>query len=113
VMKQKFWPDTMSTDWTATSPTSGVVNLPNCMSKFLQYGMSVSQVVACTTMNASRVFPVFNKRGTLRVGAPADVAVLELREGTFEFLDNYKNTITGTRRLFPAGTLLSGKSIEG
>ena len=38
---------------------------------------------------------MFNDCGTLNVGAPADVAILELREGTFDFfLDNYKNTIT-------------------
>ena len=111
IMKQRFWPDTVSTDWTTTSPTSGVVDLPNCMSKLLHYGMTVSQVVACATANASRVFPVFKDRGTLKVGAPADVAVLELREGTFEFLDNYTNTISGRQRLFPSGTVLAGKRV--
>jgi len=45
------------------------------------------------------------------VGAPADVALLELREGRFEFLDNYKNTITGRQRFFPAGTVLAGKRV--
>jgi dihydroorotase len=55
---------------------------------------------------------LFNDRGTLNVGAVADVAVLELREGTFEFLDNYKNTITGRQRLFPVETVLAGKRIK-
>jgi dihydroorotase len=54
---------------------------------------------------------VFNDRGTLNVGAPADVALLELREGTFEFLDNYNNKITGRQRLVPSGTVLAGKRI--
>jgi dihydroorotase len=66
-------------------------------------------VVACATVNASRTFPVFRKRGTLAVGAPADVAVLELREGTFEFVDNFQNKRTGTQRLFPSATVLAGK----
>ena len=112
IMKEKFWPDTMSTDWSTASPTTGVVDLPNCMSKFLGYGMSVAQVVACATSNASRVFPVFRDRGTLEVGAPADIALLELREGTFEFVDNYTNTITGKQRLFPAGTVLAGARVQ-
>jgi dihydroorotase len=47
----------------------------------------------------------------LNVGAPADVAILELREGKFEFLDNYKGTITGKQRFFPAGTVLAGKRV--
>jgi dihydroorotase len=49
----------------------------------------------------------------LRIGAPADIAVLELREGTFEFQDNYDNKITGRQRLFPAGTVLGGKNVRG
>jgi dihydroorotase len=73
--------------------------------------MTVSEAVACATLNASRTFAVFADRGTLNVGAPADVAVLELREGNFEFLDNYKNTITGRQRLFPSATVLAGKRV--
>jgi dihydroorotase len=81
------------------------------MSKLLGYGMTVSEAIARATVNASRIFPVFSDRGTLNVGAPADVALLELREGNFEFLDNYKNTITGRQRLFPSATVLAGKRI--
>ena len=55
------------------------------------------------------MFPAFDDRGTLNVGAPADVAIMELREGTFEFLDNYKGTRTGKQRLFPIATVLGGK----
>ena len=44
------------------------------------------------SVNAARVFPAFDDRGTLNVGAPADIAVMELREGSFEFVDNYKGT---------------------
>jgi len=111
ITKQKFWPDTISTDWNTTSPATGVIDLPNCMSKLLDYGMSVAQTVACVTVNASRVFPIFGNRGTLKVGAPADLALLELRDGNFEFQDNYNNKITGRKRLFPSGTILAGKRV--
>ena len=111
VMQTGFWPDTFSTDWNVNSRTTSVVDFPNCMSKFLGLGMSVDDVVACATLNPSRVFPVFNDRGTLNVGAPADVALLELREGSFEYLDNYDNTLTGRQRLFPSGTVLAGATI--
>jgi len=63
------------------------------------------------TVNASRVFEVFRDRGTLNVGAPADVAVLELRQGSFEFVDNYGNKRTGRQRLFPKRTVLGGKLV--
>jgi len=37
--------------------------------------------------------------------------VLELREGTFEFQDNFKGTITGRQRFFPIATVLAGKRV--
>ena len=108
-MKQGFWPDTFSTDWSVASKTTGVVDFPNVMSKFLMFGMSVSQIIACATVNAARVFPAFDDRGTLNVGAPADVAIMELRDGAFEFVDNYKGKRTGKQCLFPIATVLNGK----
>ena len=63
----------------------------------------------CDRQRSPRV-PVL--RGTLNVGAPADVAILELRDGTFEFLDNYKGTRTGRQRLFPADTVLAGTHVQ-
>src|SRR5258708_3667209 len=100
-MKQGFAPDTLSTDWNTMSRTTGVVDFPNVMSKFLMFGMPLDQVIARATVNAARVFDTLSDRGTLTVGAPSDIAVLELREGSFEFLDNYQGKRTGKQRLFP------------
>jgi dihydroorotase len=81
------------------------------MSKLFGYGMTVEEAIACVTFNAARIFPFLSDRGTLNVGAPADVAVLELRKGNFEFLDNFKNKISGHQRLFPSVTVLGGKRV--
>ena len=111
VLKAGFLPDTLSTDWTPEARTVQVINFPNVMSKFLMLGMPIDDVVACATVNAARDFPVFHGRGTLKVGAPADVAVLELRDGAFEFDDNFGNKRPGRQRLFPIATVLAGKRI--
>ena len=112
IMRTGFWPDTISTDGNTTSRSAAsVIDLPNIMSKFLNFGMTIDDVVACATRNASRVYPVFRDKGTLNVGAPADVAVLEPREGTFEFVDNYENLRTGSQRLFPYETVLAGRRV--
>jgi dihydroorotase len=73
------------------------------------FGVPLDQVVARATVRAARVFEAFDDRGTLNPGAPADVAVLELRAGSFEFLDNYKGARTGRQKLFPIATVISGK----
>jgi dihydroorotase len=113
VMKQDFWPDAISTDWNTMSRTTGVVDLPNCLSKMLGYGMKVPDVIACATTHSARMFPAFKERGTLKVGAPADVAILELRDGDFEFEDNYNGKTHGRQRLFPSATILGGARIKG
>jgi dihydroorotase len=111
VLKAGFLPDTFSTDWTPEGRTAQVIDFPNVMSKFLMLGMPIDKVVACVTVQASRVFPVFRNRGTVQVGSLADVAVLELREGTFEFVDNFGNQRTSRQRLFPSTTVLAGKRV--
>jgi dihydroorotase len=111
ILKAGFWPDTFSTDWSANSRQTGVIDLPNCMSKLFTYGMTLKEAIARGTVNPARVFRVFQDRGTLNAGAPADIAILELRDGHFEFLDNYNNKISGHQRLFPSDTILNGKRI--
>ena len=111
ILKANFLPDTFSTDWTKEGLPVQVIDFPNVMSKFLMLGMSLDQVIACATSHAAPVIPVFRNRGTLKVGAPADIAVLELREGTFEFVDNYGNKRSGRQRLFPIATVLAGKRV--
>ena len=108
VLQAGFWPDSFSTDWTVEGRTAQVFDFPNVLSKFLEW-LPLDQVIARATVNPSRMFEVFHDRGTLNVGAPADVAVLELRQGSFEFVDNYKNIRTGRQRLFPSATVLAGK----
>jgi dihydroorotase len=110
-IKQGFLPDTISTDWTDAGRADQVIDFPNVLSKFLLLGMPLDQVIARGTINAARVFDAFKDRGTLAVGAPADVAVLELREASFDFVDNYRHTRSGRQRLFPSATVLGGKVV--
>lgn len=111
VIKAGFLPDTLSTDWTPEGRTAQVINFPNVMSKFLMLGVPLDRVIAYATINASGAFPVFHNRGTLKPGAPADIAVLELKEGNFDFEDNFGNKRAGRQRLFPSATVLGGKRV--
>ena len=108
-VKAGFLPDTLSSDWTLSGHKTGMVSLPTVMSAALSLGIPLGQVVAMVTSQAARCFPLFRGRGTLRPGAPADVTVLDLLHGSFEFLDNEGNKRRGDRKLIAHATVLGGK----
>jgi dihydroorotase len=108
-MRQKFLPDTISSDWTDAARTDQVFDFPNVLSKFLMLGLPLDQVIERATINAAHAFPVFGDLGTLRVGAPADLAILELRNGEFEFVDNANTPRAGKMKLFAHASVFAGK----
>ncbi len=102
-------PDTISSDIHVFSGnTPGKPYLTWVMSKFLNLGFALEQVVAMVTVNAARAIDRLPKLGTLEVGAPGDVAVLELVEEPVEFVDTRNNTRLGTRYLRPVETVTGG-----
>jgi dihydroorotase len=108
---QGLVPDTISSDIHAVSGnTPGMPYLPWVMSKFLNLGFSLEEVVAMATINPARVIGRVEKLGTLQVGAPADVAILELVEAPVTFVDTRKNTRQGTRWLKPVQTVRAGRA---
>jgi dihydroorotase len=111
-IRQGFIPDTISSDWTDAGRTEQVFDFPNVLSKFLLLGVPLDQVIARATINAAKVFPAFKDLGTLRVGAPADVAVLELRDGRFDFVDNEGTVRTGRQKLFARAAVAGGKVVR-
>jgi dihydroorotase len=108
-MKEDFLPDTISSDLTDPGRTDRVFDFPTVLSKFLMLGMPLERVIACATVNAARSIPALKTLGTLRRGAVADVAVFDLREGDFEFLDNVRATRTGHLKLVAHAVVAGGK----
>jgi len=110
-LQQGFPPDTISTDLTIAGRTDQVIDLPNVVSKFLWLGMPLNQAIACVTRNAARSIREFEAYGALRVGGAADVTVLELAQGSFSFVDNYKNVRMGTQRLITRAVIMGGRKV--
>ncbi len=108
-VQARVWPDTISTDWGQAARTDQVFNFANVLSKLLLVGMPLDRVVACATANAAKTLAAFKGLGTLAAGAPADVAILELQQGAFEFEDNYKGRRTGRQKLVATGAIFGGK----
>ena len=102
-------PDTISSDIHVFSGnTPGMPYLTWVMSKFLNLGLTLEQVVAMATSTPARVINRGDKLGTLQIGAPADVSLLDVVEGPVEFVDTRGNKRQGTVHLKPAGAVLAG-----
>jgi dihydroorotase len=108
-IKQGCPPDTISSDIHVFSGNSpGMPYLTWVMSKFLNMGFSLEQVIAMATLNPAKVINKTPKLGTLQVGAPGDVTVLDVVNGPVEFVDTRNNKRTGTVHLKPAHTITAG-----
>lgn len=102
-------PFTISSDLYSANVNGPVYDLVTTLSKFILLGMPLPEVVRRATLNASREFDLGAGVGTLRPGAEADVSVLTLEEGSFEFTDTNGQTRRGRERLVPFVTVRAGK----
>lgn len=108
-LAQGFRPDTISSDLYSANIHGPVYDLVTTLSKFLLLGMSLREVIERATVKPARVFNFGAEIGTLKPGAEADVAVLELRDGDFTFTDSDGKTRTGRQELQPVVTVRGGK----
>jgi dihydroorotase len=106
-MKQGFSPNSISTDLHVGSMNAGMKDIVNVMSKFLNLGMPLNDVILKSTWNPAREVKR-EKFGHLTVGAVADLAVFTLEKGDFGFVDVEKKLMKGNQKLSCEMTLLDG-----
>jgi len=102
-------PDTISSDFHVVSGnTPGMQFPPWVMSKFLGLGFTLKQVVAMATTAPAKVINRGEKLGTLQIGTPADVTLMEVVEGPVSFVDTRNNRREGRTVLRPVQTVNNG-----
>ena len=102
-------PDTISSDIHVFSGnTPGMPYLTWVMSKFLNMGFTLDQVVTMATATPAKVINRNPKLGTLQVGAPADATVVDVVQGPIEFVDTRNNKRQGNVHIRPTNTVLAG-----
>ncbi|MGC8792209.1 MAG: amidohydrolase family protein, partial [Bryobacteraceae bacterium] len=109
-MRQGFPPDTISTDLHVGSMNAGMKDMLNVMSKMLNLGMSLEEVILRSSWRPAQVIHR-EELGHLTPGAPADVAVLALRYGSFGFVDVYGARLRGDRKLEAELTIRDGRVV--
>jgi len=106
-IRQGFIPDSISTDLHIDSMNSGMKDMLNVMSKFLNMGLSLDDVITRSTRNPAKEIQR-EDLGNLSVGAPADIAVLRLDKGHFGFVDVFGARLQGSQKLACELTVRNG-----
>jgi len=108
-LSRGFIPSIISTDM-AISGLPVIQSLSVLMSKFLNLGLTLDQVIEMTTLNPARAIGEEGTRGTLKIGNAADITVLELLKGDYLFSDGKGcESLRGTLLLEPRMVFKSGE----
>jgi len=109
-IKDKFYPNSISTDIHTGSMNAAMKDLLNVMSKFLAMGMNTEEVIQAATWNPAREIK-HEELGQLSAGAIADIALFNMREGNFGFFDYTGYKIQGHQKLECGMTIKGGRIV--
>ncbi len=99
MLDQGVLPDFIGSDLHSYNVHGPVFDLVTTLSKFLHLGMSVPEIIRRSTSNCAAWLGMADEIGTLKPGACADIAVLDIVNGEFPLTDAEGFTEVATRRL--------------
>lgn len=108
--KQGLIPDSFGSDLHRFSMNSGMKNMLDIMSKFLNIGMNLQEVICHATWSSANSIKR-SDLGHLSEGATADVTILGLRKGNFGFIDTRGARLDGDKKLEAEMTIREGKIV--
>jgi dihydroorotase len=106
-VQQGFLPDSISTDLHVGSMNAGMKDMLNVMSKFLNLGMSLQEVVLRSTWNPAKEIR-HEELGHIAVGDSADISVFRIEHGKFGFVDSLGGRLEGRQKLVCELTVRNG-----
>ena len=110
-MRQGFLPDTFSTDLHALSVNGTAIDMANLLSKMLACcDMPLIELFRRATVNPAEMLNLGNV-GNLSVGTEADIAVWNMRTGSFGYQDMSGGRIEGSRKLECEMTFRAGEIV--
>jgi dihydroorotase len=102
-----FLPDTISSDVHIKCIEGPAFDQVTTMSKFLCMGMSLYDVVKCSTENAGLMLQR-TEYGSLKAGSVGDATILSVKEGRFDYHDVVGEVLSGDRKIVSEGVVLRG-----
>ncbi|MBI0401223.1 amidohydrolase/deacetylase family metallohydrolase [Cyclobacterium marinum] len=108
--QQGFYPNTISTDLHTGSMNAGMKDMLNVVSKMMNLGMSLQEAITASTWKPAQVIQR-EDLGHLSEGAEADLAIFNLHEGQFGFIDSSGAAFKGSKKLETELTLRAGRIV--
>jgi len=109
-IKQGFLPDIVSSDMTAFAfAFPQFKELPTVMSQLLALGMTFEEIILRCTKNPAELMQ--GVVSGVKVGYSANLTVLKVEEGEFEFADSEGQIMKSPRRIVPQYTFINGKLV--
>lgn len=103
-----FYPDTISSDVHALCIDGPAFDQVTTMSKFLCLGMPLVDVIRQSTINAAQALKRL-ELGSLKPGSVGDATVLQVEEGTFDYVDVVGEHLAGRQRIVSRGVVVGGR----
>ena len=108
MMRENFMPDVISSDVHSLCVDGPAHDLLTTLSKFVCLDMPLPDIIQAATVAPAAAINR-PELGSLAPGSIGDASLLELREGSFDYIDSTGQAMTGNRRLFCDGVVIGGE----
>ena len=112
VLDQGLMPHCISTDLTLPGRQLTVHSMTEMMTRFLAMEFTLEQVVEMCTLNPAKALGQEDRLGALKPGYPADVSVLEIRDGDWVVYDVVGDSRKVDKAVVPVLTVKRGSVYE-
>jgi len=111
MLEQGLHPTTISTDVTKSSVTGPAYGLTVTLSKFLELGLPLGEMIAMATVNPAKALGIDDRKGSLKPGMDADISILEIHSGQWLLPDSPGEILNVRRLIRPHMTVKAGTPI--
>ena len=112
LLHQGIVTDIISSDLQGVNITGPAHSLAHVMSLFLNFGLTLKDVVERVTINPAKSQGLDHMIGSLTSGYPARITVFDIEEGEYTFRDCEGGKRTGSRMIRPQFCVMDGEVIE-
>lgn len=110
--EQGLPPGTVSSDVHRYNIRGPVYDLMTTLSKYLYLGYSLDEVISFATQRPASAIGMIDAIGSLRVGADADISLIEIKEGRVTLTDARGATREGNKLMVPVETIRQGRRVS-